>query len=44
MTLGTEEKKVIAGRSSVMALKDVQPEKEIRWFRKAGVKRVWVTP
>ena len=38
------EARVIPGRSSIMALHDVEPASQIRWFRKAGMDSAWVTP
>jgi preflagellin peptidase FlaK len=36
--------KKIPGKSSVMALKNTDPASEVRWFRRSGMSRVWVTP
>jgi preflagellin peptidase FlaK len=36
--------KRIPGKSSVMALKNVDPPSEVKWFKRAGIKRAWVTP
>jgi preflagellin peptidase FlaK len=34
----------VPGRSSVMALRDIDPAGQVRHMRRAGWKRVWVTP
>jgi preflagellin peptidase FlaK len=38
------EKKRVPARRSVMALHDVEPGSQVRWFRRAGIERAWVTP